>query len=152
MSARHAAAHETPVERLVRFEAEIAANDDLTFGIELYSQLLALARGDDPDGVEEIRQLYTPVIATARQASRDAASLLAAARNDHARIEAVEKVRFTPCPGHPHPDALQLRARLLLKHYHRLFKERPRTQLLTKAELLDLIDAAAQDPAFTLEG
>ncbi len=138
---------ETPVERLARFETEISANDDLAFGIELYSQALCLVRSDDPIAVDSIRGLYGEVIEAARQISRDAAALLGAARKDHKRLEDVEVAVFSPCPGHPDPEPLQQRAALMLKHYHRLFKERPRTDVLSHAELLSLTEAAAADPA-----
>ena len=129
---------------LSRFQREIDRQEDILYGIALFFEGINLLYSGQTAVVETYRKQFRNIIQTGNATIQHARELLQAAERDPASRSLLESYSFHPGQGHPDPDALVRRAKVLVESYATLFPERPRDQAMTENEALQLIESAAQ--------
>lgn len=129
---------------LAQFEQEIARQEELQYGIALFFEGLSLLYAGQDAVLETHRKLFRNVIQTGNIALSRARELLEEARRDNSKIQMLQQFSFRPGEGHPEPDVVAARARVLVETYQELFPQRPRDQALSAAETLKLMETASR--------
>lgn len=129
---------------VAEFEEEIARQEDLLYGVALFFEGLQFLYAGQAAIITTYRKQLRNIIQMDRMAIEQARSLLEQARRDPSRIALLTEFRFMPCHGHPRPEELSRRARLLVDSYNRCFPDRPRSEPLCGEEIVKLLDHAAE--------
>jgi hypothetical protein len=131
---------EDPVRAL---RDEIARQEDLVYGFALFFEGISFLYSGQEAVILTYRKQLRNVIQTSRQVIEQATSLLAQAEKDPSKAHLLAHVRFSPGQGHPQPDELCRRARVLVEAYHECFPDRPRSEPFSEHEIVRLLDVAA---------
>ena len=129
--------------RILAFEEEIRAQDDLMYGAALFFEASSLLHENDPI-VETYRKQFRNIIQTGRETSQRATALLEQAKKDPRRVSVLKQFDFAPFQGHPNPAEMLKRARIFIDTYNRVFPNRPRDQEFTREETFRLMEEAAR--------
>lgn len=135
---------ENPQEVLDLFEKEIAAQENIQYGVALFFEGIGIIYADRPEAVAEKKRLFLEVL-EANQISIDKArSLLAEAKRNPGKISDIMSFRFSGCAAHPQGGELVKRARILVRAYEEVFPSRPRDKAFTQEEVFRLMEAASE--------
>jgi len=130
-------------EAIRTFEDEIARQQDFVYGAELFFECISLLHEDQPAVVETHRKEFRNIIQKGTEVIEKAKAVLAEARNDRRKIEQIRQFMFTPCAGHPDPEKLMRRAKILVETCRKIFPGRSMSQELSREEILRLMEEAA---------
>ena len=125
------------------FETEIQEQEDQLFGIALYFEGILILWSHDKNIIEMNRKAYENIMKRGNAFIKEAKQLLYEAQKDPGKVELIRQFQFPPIYGHPMVDEMTKRAKILVETYNELFPGRPRANPLTQAELMLLMEAAA---------
>lgn len=128
---------------LKSFEEEIARQEELLYGIALFFEGISLLFAGQDAVLETYRKQFRNIIQIGNGTLQHAREVFAAAQRDPQKISLLELFAFRPGEGHPEPEVLAERARILARTYADLFPGRPREQAMTEDETLKLMEAAS---------
>ncbi len=137
----------TTEDLLNAFAEKLQDLDDLIYGVALLFEGISLLYETQPAVLETYRKEFRNIIHKGQEDSHRGARLLAEARQDTERIDALRGFSFSAFEGYPNADELKTRARVLVDTYESIFPNRPRSQEFARDDALRLVDAAAE--AFT---
>ena len=119
-------------------------HEDLLFGVALFFEGLSVLYAGQDELVDTYRRQCRNVIQNGKEVVMQAMTLLEKAQADPSQAAALESFTFALGEGHPQPDELARRARILVDTYNREFAGRSRSQAFSHEETIRLIDAAAE--------
>ena len=126
-----------------QFEQAIAVQDDLLYGIALFFEGLSVLHSGLEAVSQTERKQFRNIIQKGNESLERARALLKQARTDPEKTPLLLEFKFSGCQGHPQPEKLRERAKILVATYGQLFPDRPRSQPFTEEEVIRLIDAAS---------
>jgi hypothetical protein len=125
------------------FHEEIRRQEDLLYGEALFFECVSQLYAGQDAVIETYRKQFRNIIQIGKDAVQRAVTLLQSAKETPEKTTLFQHFAFMPCLGHPKPEELAKRARILVDAYNELFPNRPRGLAFTKPEVLQLIEAAA---------
>ena len=128
---------------VAEFEAEIARQEDLLYGVALFFEGLRFLFAGQEAMLTTYRKELRNIIQMDRMVIDQANSLLEQVRRDPTEAALIRDFRFRPCQGHPRPDELCRRALLLVESYMECFPDRLRSAPLRDEEIVQVLKAAS---------
>ena len=122
---------------------EIARQEDLLYGFALFFEGVSFLYAGQEAVILTYRKQLRNLIQANRQAIDQAQALLAQAEKDPAKERLLDHIKFSPGQGHPQPDEICKRARILVEAYNECFPDRPRSDPFSEHEIVQLLNAAA---------
>lgn len=130
-------------DALNAFEKAIAEQEDLIYGIALFFEGISLLFSGQNAVLETYRKQFRNVIQAGSTEVEHARELLREARETGKNAAMLQQFAFHPGQGHPDPETLVARARVMVQTYEEQFPGRPRDEALTPDDTMKLISAAA---------
>ena len=125
------------------FEAELARQDDILFGIALFYEGVVLLLARQPAVVETHRKQFRNIIQNGRRVLDWGRTLLGDVRKEKGKAALLRNFTFMPGHGHPEPEKLVERAEVLVATYNEMYPGRVRNEALSADETLALFEAAS---------
>ncbi|MDA1045271.1 MAG: hypothetical protein O3C57_08625 [Verrucomicrobia bacterium] len=129
------------------FEAELARQEDILFGIALFYEGIVLLLARQTAVVETHRKQFRNIIQNGRRVLDWGKTLLIDVRKEKGKAALLRSFTFMPGHGHPEPERLVARAEMLVATYNTMFPGRGKEQALSEAETLALFEAASEKMA-----
>ena len=126
------------------FSREIKKNEDLLYGVALFFEVIVHLYSSQEAELETYRKQFRNIIQLGNDAISRAVAMLERAKQNPEKTQLFAHFTFVPCLGHPKPEELAERARILVATYEEIFPGRPRGQPFKTAEIIRLMDAAAE--------
>lgn len=140
---RAAADTDLPLPALARaFEKEVRRQEDILYGVALFHEGMSLLCAGQKAVVETHRRQFRNIIRAGKQVCQWARTLLEEARKEPRKARLLREFEFLPYQDHPNPDALILRAQIMIETYEQLYPGRNRHEPLKQEELLRLMEKA----------
>lgn len=137
-------AGQSPETLMKEFEAELARQEDILFGIALFYESVILLQSPQVAVVETHRKQFRNIIRTGRRVLDWGNTLLEDVRKQKGKVALLRSYAFMPGHGHPEPEKLVARAEVLVKTYAEIFPGRTKGDALSEDEALSLFEAASQ--------
>ena len=131
-------------ELIHTFEKQVKFQEDILYGVALFFEGVSTLHEDQKEVVETYRTQFSNIIQLSSNMIAQATTLLEQAKKSPGKAALLKEFEFIPCQGHPDPDEMVTRARILVRTYGELFPTRPREQSFTEAEILHLMEAASE--------
>jgi hypothetical protein len=146
--AKNKVAEESPPagsqEAVEAFEKEIAAQENILYGLALFFEGISMLYADAPDLIEAQRRQFGDMILAGRTSVDQARALLDDVKRNPVKAGQLAGHTFSPCAGHPQAAEMVKRARIMVRAYEETFPNRARSQPFNDAETFRLMEAASQ--------
>ncbi len=137
---------------LKEFEAELARQEDILFGIALFYEGVILLQARQVAVVETHRKQFRNIIQSGRRVLDWGNTLLEDVRKEKSNVALLRSYAFMPGHGHPEPEKLVARAQVLVETYAEVFPGRLKGDVLSEDESLSLFEAASQRIGQAVDG
>ncbi|MFO7870277.1 MAG: hypothetical protein R6V03_02460 [Kiritimatiellia bacterium] len=139
-----------PREQIDEFERRIKLQEELMYGVALFFEGISKLQAGQDAVLETHRKQCRNIIQAGKVISQRARLLLRQVKQDRQKTHLLDEFEFSPFRGHPNPEEMEKRARILVDTYNRIFPDRPRSKEFTPEETFQLMEEASA--VFTGEG
>jgi len=130
-------------KQIADFSQKIKQNEDLLYGVALFFEAIAHLYSSQTAELETYRKQFRNIIRLGNDTVERAVAVMERAKQNPDKAQLFEHFSFVPCLGHPRPEELAERARILVDTYEEVFPGRPRGQSFRTDEIMRLMEAAA---------
>lgn len=134
---------ENTEQLIADFSRDIKRNEDLLYGVALFFEAISHLYSNQEAELETYRKQFRNVIQLGNDALERAVAMLERAKQNPDKAQLFAHFTFVPCLGHPKPEELAVRARILVETYEEIFPGRPRGQAFKTSEIIRLMEAAS---------
>jgi hypothetical protein len=144
---RKRADEKSSAELVQSFEKEIERHEDLLYGVALVFEGISLLNAGQDAIVGTYRKQFRNIIQSGRNISQQAADLLKEVKQDPDKAPLLAQFNLTLCEGHPDTEGMLKRAEVMVKTYHEIFPNRPKSKPFTEEETFRLMEEAGEELA-----